>query len=230
MNEQLPLAISSREESKFSDFLPTRSTRLVIEELQRFIRKESEPFIFLCGDHGSGKSHLLHATCHTLMEQGELPVYLSLSQPYLNTAAFDNLEYQRVVCLDDLESIAGLERWEEALFHFYNRCQEQKTCLLVAANKPAAKIDFVLPDLKSRLCHGLTLSIDPLTDAEKIYVLQQKAYGRGMELSVDVGGFLLRHGSTDMRTLMGYLEKLDEASLIKQRKLTIPFTKSALEL
>jgi DnaA-homolog protein len=230
VNEQLPLPISSREESKFSDFLPTRSTRLVIDELHRFIRQESERVIFLSGECGSGKSHLLHATCHALMESGELPVYLSLSQPYLNTAAFDDLEYQGVVCLDDLDSIIGQENWEETLFHFYNRCQEQKTRLLVAARKPAAKLDFVLPDLQSRLCHGLTLTLKPLSDAEKIYVLQQTAHKRGIELTIDAGGYLLRHASKDMATLMNYLEELDKANLIRQRKLTIPFIKSTLEL
>lgn len=230
MNEQLPLAIASREETKFSDFLPTRSTRLIIKELQRFVRRESERVIVLSGESGSGKSHLLHATCHALMERGELPVYLSLSQPYLNTAAFTDLEYQGVVCLDDLDAIIGQQHWEETLFHFYNRCQEHKTQLLVAASSPAAKLPFALPDLQSRLCHGLTLTIHPLTDAEKIYVLQQKAHQRGMEFSVEAGGYLLRHASDDMNKLMEYLEELDQATLIKQRKLTIPFIKSALNL
>ena len=228
MNEQMPLPISSREETKFNDFLPTRSTRLVIDELQKFIRKRSERVLFIGGESGSGKSHLLHATCHALMKQGELPVYLSLKQPYLSPAAFDNLEHQRVVCLDDLDSIIGQKQWEETLFHFYNRCHEQKTQLLIAARKPAAKLKFFLADLQSRLCHGLTLTIDPLTDAEKIYVLQQKAYQRGIDLSMDAGGYLLRHISTEMKTLINCLEKLDEATLIKQRKLTIPFMKSVL--
>lgn len=230
MNEQLPLAFSSREESKFSDFLPTRSTRLVIEELRRFTRKESERVIFLCGESGSGKTHLLHAACHSLMAQGELPVYLSLQQSYLNPAAFDNLEYHGVVCLDDLESILGQEGFEETLFHFYNRCQEQKTQLLIAARKPASKLNFLLPDLQSRLYHGLTLTLDPLTDAEKIYVLQQKAHQRGIEFTIDAGAYLVRHASKDMTTLMNYLEELDKATLIKQRKLTIPFIKSVLGL
>jgi DnaA-homolog protein len=230
VNEQLPLALSSRAETKFSDFLPTRSTRLAIDELNKFIRRRSERVLFLCGDTGSGKSHLLHATCHALMEQGELPVYLSLKQPYLSTAAFDNLEHQRVVCIDDLDHIVGQKQWEEALFHFYNRCHEQKTQLLIAARKPAAKLTFVLADLQSRLCHGLTLTIDPLTDAEKIYVLQQKAHQRGIELSVDAGSYLLRHASTEIKTLIDYLEKLDKETLVKQRKLTIPFMKSVLTL
>jgi DnaA family protein len=230
VNEQLPLILASREEAKFSDFLPTRSTRLIIEELNRFIRRESERVIVLSGESGSGKSHLLHATCHALMEHGELPVYLSLGQPYLHTEAFDNLEYQGVICLDDLDAIVGQQDWEETLFHFYNRCQEQKTQLLIAASLPAAKLSFALPDLQSRLCHGLTLTIHPLTDAEKIYVLQQKAHQRGMEFSVDAGGYLLRHASKDMNNLMSYLEKLDQATLIEQRKLTIPFIKSVLGL
>ena len=230
MSEQLPLAFPYREESKFSDFLPTRSTRLVIGELRRFIRKESEQVIFLCGESGSGKTHLLHATCHTLIEDGERPVYLSLSQPWLNPAAFDDLEHQGVVCLDDLDSIVGQQNWEETLFHFYNRCQDQKTQLLIAARKPAAKLNFVLPDLQSRLCHGLTLTLQPLTDAEKIYVLQQKAHQRGIKFTIDAGGYLLRHASKDMTTLMNYLEKLDKATLIKQRKLTIPFIKSVLKI
>lgn len=230
MTEQLAFSLSSREESQFSDFLPTRSTRLAVGELQKFARHQSEQFIYLCGETGSGKSHLLHATCHALMQQGELPVYLSMAQPYLSPEAFTDLEQQSVVCLDDFDHVVGNEQWEETLFHFYNRCQEQKTQLLIAAHKPAAKLPFVLADLKSRMCHGLTLVIKPLKDAEKIYVLQQKAYQMGMDLPVEIGAYLLRHVSMDMTILMDCLDKLDQVSLVEQRKLTIPFIRSALNL
>ena len=230
MSEQLPLAISTPEEMRFADFLPTRSTRLAVNELKKFAKIRSESVIFLYGEVGTGKTHLLQATCHALMERGELPVYLSLAQPRLTPQALDRLEYQGTVCLDNLDAVIGNRQWEEALFHFYNRCQEQKTQCLLAARHAPGHLDCVLPDLKSRLSHGLALPLAPLTDAEKIYVLQQKSRLRGMELSMDAGSYLIRHICNDMKTLLSHLQTLDRVALIKQRKLTVPFIRSVLLL
>lgn len=229
MTEQIALPLSTQVPYRFDDFLLTRSTRLAVDELNKFTHRNSESVIFLSGESGTGKSHLLHATCHALTEMGELPVYLSLSQPYLIPAALDNLEHHRFVCIDHLDYILGQEQWEECLFHFYNRSQEEKSRLLIAASQAPMHLPFCLPDLQSRLSHGLSIPLSPLTDAEKIYVLQQNARMKGMELSMDASSYMIRHVSEDMATLIDSLTTLDEAALVKKRRLTIPFIRSTLQ-
>ena len=90
------------------------------------------------------------------------------------------------------------------------------------------QLNCVLPDLQSRLAWGLTLEIKNLTDQEKIGVLQLRATFRGFQLSDDVASYLIHHCSRNMRDLFALLEKLDQASLIAKRKITIPFVKRVI--
>jgi len=65
---------------------------------------------------------------------------------------------------------------------------------------------------------------------EKLAALQRRAAMRGLQLPEDVGRFLLNRMARDLRTLFDVLDKLDKASLVHQRKLTIPFAKEMLHL
>lgn len=229
VNEQLPLAIALRSDVTFDDFIITPANKLIVKQLQAFANG-NEQFVFLAGPKSCGKTHLIHASCHRIMEQGELPIYLSLDQPQLAPAALQKLELQKFVCLDHIDSVLGYNDWEEALFHFYNRAQENKTKLLLSAATTPPQLDCQLADLKSRLCHGLTLTLTAPNDRDKLHILKLHADKRGMELPYDVSRFLLRHSNRDLTELVNQLDKLDQATLVKQRKLTIPFIKSVLTI
>ena len=68
----------------------------------------------------------------------------------------------------------------------------------------------------------------PLDDAGRLQVLQLRAQGRGFELPDETGVYLLRRYPRDLPALCGLLERLDQASLVAQRRLTIPFVKAVL--
>ena len=87
-----------------------------------------------------------------------------------------------------------------------------------------------LPDLRSRLSGGLVIQLHELQDDDKIKTLKLHALKRGFELPTSVGQFLLNRSSRNMHDLNTLLNRLDEASLIAQRKITIPFVKTVLGL
>jgi DnaA family protein len=91
------------------------------------------------------------------------------------------------------------------------------------------ELPIQLPDLKTRLNWGLTLKIQPLTNDERISALIFKANQMGLEISPQVGLFLLTHYDLDLSALWRLLEQLDQASLSAKRKLTIPFLKKILD-
>jgi DnaA family protein len=74
----------------------------------------------------------------------------------------------------------------------------------------------------------LALTVQPLSDPEKSLALQLRAKQRGLSLSQDVANYLLTHAPRDMGQLFMLLERLDLASLQRQRKITIPFVKEVL--
>ena len=155
--------------------------------------------------------------------------YLPLSQyKQYDFTVFQELESYQRVCIDDIDAIVGDRAWEEVFFHFYNRARERKTALLASANCVPQQLQCILPDLHSRLTSGLVLEIKHLSDLEKIQALQLRATRRGFDLSAEVVGYIVNHYSRSMRDLFFLLEKLDHASLIAKRKITVPFVKQVI--
>ena len=87
-----------------------------------------------------------------------------------------------------------------------------------------------MPDLVSRLQACTSFQLRLLGDEDKQKLLQQKARLRGMELPDEVARFLLNRQQRDIRELVQILDLLDKASIVHQRKLTIPFVKDMLSL
>jgi DnaA family protein len=90
-------------------------------------------------------------------------------------------------------------------------------------------VGISLPDLESRLTWGLTEQLTPLDDTQKLIALQYRASQGGLVLTNEVVNFLLTRLSRDMTTLIDSLDALDKASILQQRKITIPFIKEVLD-
>jgi len=221
---QLTLNVKLRDEAIFDNFVSGLHTQ-VIENLKNFVIKQSESFIFCYGERGVGKTHLLQACCHTNKDIFYLPL---LDYKELSPAIFDALEFQSIVCIDDVDVIVGNAEWEEALFYFYNRARDRNVFLLMSGKMQPKLLSFKLLDLQSRLSSALILEIKNLTDQEKMQALQLRAKLRGFDLSDEVLHYLLHHYSRSMHDLFFVLEKLDDASLIAKRRLTIPFLKTVI--
>jgi DnaA family protein len=155
---------------------------------------------------------------------------LSFSElKHLAVEVLDGLESIDIICLDDIDVISGEPQWQQAIFDLYNRLLEQNKRLIITGNQSAQQLGITLPDLVSRLTWGYTEQVKALTDEEKIKALQFRAQQRGLLLSDDVVKFLLNRLSRDMGSLIESLDVLDKASIIEQRKITIPFIKDVLE-
>lgn len=226
MGRQLTLPVALKDEAIFSNFYGQQD---IVNCLRMFLNLKGEHFICLVGKSGTGKSHLLQACCHQSHQQQLSASYLPLSKiKLLSPEVLENLESLDLICLDEIEAIAGNKVWEEALFHFYNRIQESNARLLIAVSASPKQLPFKLPDLISRLMWGLTLNLHELSDKDKLKALQLHAKMRGLQLENNVAEFLFNRLSRDMNSLCVTLDKLDQASLVNQRRLTIPFIKSSL--
>lgn len=228
MSLQLPLGLTLKDNATFDSFC-VGSNEQVLLSLRHLLQRTQEKNIYLWGEQGVGRTHLLQACCHALDAVSRSAVYLPLSDyQQLSPDMLEGMEHMDLVCLDNVNAVIGQRLWEEALFHLYNRINEVGSCLLVAADVVPAQLPCLMPDLRSRLSHTLVLHVQPLNDEQKLAALQLRAKGRGLDLSDEVGQYLLRRYPRNMAVLFEALEKLDEASLVMQRRLTIPFVKSVL--
>ncbi|HVV68303.1 MAG TPA: DnaA regulatory inactivator Hda [Gammaproteobacteria bacterium] len=224
---QLPLPLKWDDTTTFASFYPGDNAQ-VIAYLKNFVQGLTEPCVYLYGVSGVGLTHLLRACCLVLNREGNATAYLPLAKANFSPTILEGLESLALICLDDIEAVIQDAAWEEALFHCYNRLLSTGCRLLIASHAPPVQHTWGLADLGSRLAASVVFQVKPLADEQKIAALQLRANAWGLGLSLEVGNYLIHHYSRDMHALQAALEKLDQASYIAQRRLTIPFVKTIL--
>jgi DnaA-homolog protein len=225
MTRQLALNVQLRDSSSFENY-ETGRNRELLDRLLGFARSTSETFqgMYLWGERGAGKTHLIEAVCRLAQHAGQEPVVLPLAERgALSPSLLDELEPAALICVDDMQSVAGQVEWETAVLGLYERQRTHGGRLLVTGEAAPARLGLQLPDLATRLAALLVYPVHPLSDAEKISALIRRAERRGLELPEEVARYLLQRTPRDMHSLFGWLDRLDAASLAAQRRLTIPF-------
>lgn len=226
---QMALPFSFDAASSFENFHVGPNVAAV-EALREVTKKGGTPVLFLHGADGTGKSHLLQATFRAALAAERRAVYLPMDQAVLlDPSAVDNFDRYGLVCVDDVQRVAGTEPWQRALLTLIDSLKQKGGSFVASARGAPGNIKRLLPDLVSRLAWGPVYPLQALTDAEKIQALQERARRRGFELPDDTAKFLLNRLQRDMATLCATLDTLDAASLEAQRKVTVPFVKSVIE-
>jgi len=226
--QQLPLGVTLRDDLTLDTFYPG-SNQEALHQIKNIARGIGEPFVYLWGRVGAGCTHLLQGACVEAAKFQRTAFYLSLD-PDIEMSRLEGLEQIDLVCLDHLDKVVAHARWEEAVFHLYNRIRQNNHRLIIAASQPPQAIGVQLPDLRSRLSWGVVYPIHLLDDEELLAALKLRAVQRGLDLSDEIGHFLIRRCTRSMPQLYQMLETLDKAQLVAQRRLTIPFVKTVLKL
>ncbi|SHE23176.1 DnaA regulatory inactivator Hda [methanotrophic endosymbiont of Bathymodiolus puteoserpentis (Logatchev)] len=228
ISKQQPLQFDFKAEQSFSSFY-AGCNHEIVQHLTNSASGKGEQQLYIWGEEGLGKTHLLQACCQQSYQLKRSSLYLSLDKKKLpSTDILQGLESFDLVCIDNLEECAGNNEWELALFNFYNLHRDNGHKLILAAHVPPNFLPIQLPDLKTRMAWGLTLKLQELSDAERIAAFTCKAKYLGFEISPKIGDFLTKHYARDLPALWDLLEQLDQETLIAKRKLTLPFLKQIL--
>jgi DnaA family protein len=227
--QQLPLGVRIPDRAVFESFLPARNLQAV-EHVLRVASGAATGATWICGQTAAGKTHLLQAVCARASESGGRAGYFPLAQlASLGVGVLEGLTLLECVCLDDLDRVVGELEWERALFGVLREIQEKEGRLVVAAKAPPALLSWQLPDLGSRFAAAAIFQLRELDEREQQEALQLRARLRGFELPDDTSRWLQRRFPRDMRTMYEILDTLDEAALVAQRRLTVPFIRSVLK-
>jgi DnaA family protein len=223
---QLPLPFPLEPSARFETYVAGENGALLahLRSFSAGVASATGP-LWLWGEPGCGRSHLLQASCATGMLGKAMYVPLAELPAPDRLEGLDSLAF---VALDDVDVVVGDPAWDRALFGLFNAVQSGGVRLLCAARCAPGGLNFSLPDLSSRASGAIVYHIRSLSDENLIVALQVHARFRGVELPEPSARFLLHRAHRGMGALCQWIDRLDRASLAAQRKLTIPFIRAHL--
>ncbi len=224
--QQLPLALKFSPDQCFDTFAGAAPGALA--QLAALAAGQGS-WCLLTGAAGSGKTHLLLATCLAAEDNQRHAAYLSLREVGVRIEeALAALGDAPLLAVDDLDAIAGHRDAEVALFHFHNRVRERGASVLYASASAPAQWPDGLPDWRSRLAQCARIALAALDDDGRRSLLRLRARRRGLSFDAAALEWLLARQARDAASLAGTFERLDRAALAAQRRLTVPFLREVL--
>lgn len=196
--------------------------------------------LFIHGGVGLGKTHLLHAVCHRVLDQAPATrvIYLSC-EAFMNhfIEAIEHGTMQRfrdrhrrvdLLIIDDIQFLAGHDRTQEEFFHTFNALYQFKKQIILAADCPPSS----LPDLEDRLISrfnwGLVARIDPPTLETRLAIVRKKAKLRGVHLPADAGMLIATRIKSNTRELEGALTRIQSLAALANSQIDRSLVDSAL--
>ncbi len=223
---QLVLPLRLADHAVFASFL-AHGNETLVATLTGIAAGDGGQGCWLWGGAAIGKTHLLQAVCD---RAGDSSAYLPLKMlAEAGPGMLDGLATRELVCIDDVDQVAGDKAWEVALFNLCNELQEAGGELIVSAVASPRECGFELPDLASRMSRLPVFQLWPLDEQQRGAALQLRARHRGLELPDETAAYLLKRSRRDMASLYCLLDKLDLEALRAQRRLTIPFVRDVLQ-
>ncbi len=197
--------------------------------------------LFIYGGVGLGKTHLINAIGHRIVDKRPaLKVFYLSSESFMNEligslrrdkmdefkSRFRNID---VLILDDVQFIAGKERTQEEFFHTFNSLYESHKQIITTSDKFPKEIPDLEDRLRNRFEWGLIADIQPPDMETRVAILQKKAEAEGVILPHEVAIFLASHIDSNVRELEGSLTRLGAFASLTKTPITIDLAKEVLQ-
>lgn len=197
--------------------------------------------LFLYGDTGLGKTHLMHAIGHAILQQKP-----DARVAYLSTEKFTNefiqglqenalVKFRQryrnvdVLLLDDVQFLGGKERIQEEFFHTFNELFESGRQIVLSSDRRASEIAKLESRLVSRFEWGLPADIQSPDFETRVAILRTKANTLKLDVPADVITFIAQHISKNIRRLEGALIKVASYASLTGRTLDVPAAEMLLQ-
>lgn len=219
--KQLALTFASPPAPTLDNFVAGRNAEVLTVLAEVAAGRSAERFIFLWGESGSGRSHLLRALVAELRARGIVAGYVPRAGQFPAAEPIPG-----AVAVDDVGALD--EAAQVAFFNLYNVLRERGGIVVAAGDAPPTRLNL-RPDLFSRLAWGLVYQLHALSDEEKVAALKRHAAERAFDLPDGVADYLLRHVRRDLTSLLATLDALDRHSLEVKRPITLPLLRDLLQ-
>jgi chromosomal replication initiator protein len=197
--------------------------------------------LFIYGDTGLGKTHLMHAIGHAILASKP-----DAKIAYLSTEKFTNEFIQAlqengltkfrqryrnvdVLLIDDVQFLAGKERIQEEFFHTFNDLHEQGKQVVLTSDRRASEIQKLEARLVSRFEWGLPADIQPPDYETRVAILRTKATSLRFDIPAPVLQFIAQNISKNVRRLEGALIKIASYANLTHKPIDLPTTEMLLQ-
>ena len=196
--------------------------------------------LFIYGDTGLGKTHLLHAIGHYVRQHlPDLIVRYVSTEHFLNdfidairtnaTSSF-KMRYRGcdVLLVDDVQLIQHKERFQEEFFHTFETLHSAGRQIVLSSDRPPKEMAILEDRLRSRFVSGLLTDVQPPEVETRLAILRKKAEREPVGAPDDVLAYIATHITNNIRELEGALHRVLAYSSITQMALTLPVAEKVL--
>ena len=226
----------------FDSFVAGANSKFVYAAAKAVAEAPGEVFnpLFIYGESGLGKTHLMHAIANEISRRyPEKKVLYTTCENFLNefidsiaqkTSAKFRFHYRNVdvLMIDDVQFLKNKTQVQEEFFHTFNELSAQNKQIVLTSDRPPKEIATLEERLRTRFEGGMIADIQPPDSETKIAILKKKAEDRKYIIADEVLEFLARDSGHDVRTLEGRLTKVIFASKLHEEPITLALAKRAL--
>ncbi len=227
----------------FDDFVVGPSNRLAHASCVAVSQSPGNTYnpLFIYGNSGLGKTHLLHAVCYEAKRRfSNAVIQFSSCENFVNgfiraieegnVAGFQS-QFRTVdmLVIDDVQFLREREQSQEEFFHTFNALYNTGKQIILSADSPPGKIPSLEERLISRFNWGLVASIDPPSYETRIAIVQKKAHLRGLSISEEIAAYIARKVHANIRELEGALTSIYAVAITSGEPITLELAQRALE-